>query len=46
MWDFKIQHTFDGMHCEKNLAINVIKTIIDEKDGKKVRQDLQALGIR
>jgi hypothetical protein len=33
------------MHCEKNLAINVLKTILGEKDTKKVRHDLQALGI-
>jgi hypothetical protein len=29
------------MHYEKNLAINVIKTIMGEKDGKKMWQDLQ-----
>jgi hypothetical protein len=36
---------FDVMHCEKNLAINVLKTILAEKDTKKVQHDLQALGI-
>ncbi len=34
------------MHCKKNLTVNVIKIIMGEKDGKKVRQDLQALGIQ
>jgi hypothetical protein len=38
----KIQHTFDVLHCEKNLAVNVINTIMGEKDGKKMWQDLQA----
>jgi hypothetical protein len=34
------------MHCEKNLGVNVIKTIVGEKDGRKVWQDLQVLGIQ
>jgi hypothetical protein len=34
------------MHCEKILAINIIKTILGEKDTKKVCRDLQALGVR
>jgi hypothetical protein len=34
------------MHCEKNMAINVLKTLLGEKDTKKVRHDLQACGIR
>jgi hypothetical protein len=34
------------MHCEKNLAVNIIKTIIGEKDTKKVCHDLQALGMQ
>jgi hypothetical protein len=33
------------MHCEKTLATNVIKTILGEKDKKKVREDLQVLGV-
>jgi hypothetical protein len=33
------------MHCEKNLVVNILKTIFVEKDTKKVRQDLQALGV-
>ncbi len=34
------------MHCEKNLAINVLKTSLGEKDTKKVWHDLQACDIR
>jgi hypothetical protein len=33
------------MHCEKNLAMNVLKTMLGEKDTKKVHQDLEGLGI-
>jgi hypothetical protein len=33
------------MHCEKNLAINIIKTILGENDTKKVHHDFQALGV-
>jgi len=40
-----VRHMFDVMHCEKKLAINVLKTILGEKDTKKVQHDLQALGI-
>jgi hypothetical protein len=29
---------------KKNMVINVIKTIMGEKDGRKMWQDLQALG--
>jgi hypothetical protein len=36
---------FDIMHCEKNSAINVLKTILGENNTKKVQHDLQALGI-
>jgi hypothetical protein len=32
------------MHCEKNLAINISKTILEEKDAKKIRNDMQDLG--
>jgi hypothetical protein len=41
-----IRHIFKVMHCEKNLAINIMKTILGEKDIKKVCQDLESLGIR
>ncbi len=40
-----IQHTFDVMHCEKNLAINVMKIVFGEKDNNKVHWDLESLGI-
>jgi hypothetical protein len=33
------------MHCEKNLAMNILKTILGEKDNKKIRSDLEELGI-
>jgi hypothetical protein len=33
------------MHCEKNLAMNILKTILGEKDNKKVRDDLHDLGV-
>jgi hypothetical protein len=33
------------MHCENNLAVNILKTILGEKDQKNVQQDLQALGV-
>jgi hypothetical protein len=41
-----IWHTFDVMHHEKNLAVNVMKTILGEKDTKKVCPDLETLGVR
>jgi hypothetical protein len=34
------------MHYEINLAVNIIKTILGEKDTKKVCRDLQAPGLR
>jgi hypothetical protein len=40
-----IQHSFDVMDCEKNLVVNIMKTIFGEKDIKKVCQDLESLGI-
>jgi hypothetical protein len=33
------------MHCEKNLDVNILKTILGEKDSRKVRNDLQDLGV-
>jgi hypothetical protein len=33
------------MHCEKNLAMNILKTILGEKNNKKIRSDLEELGI-
>ncbi len=40
-----MHHMFDVMHCEQNLAINVLKTILGEIDTKKVQHNIQALGI-
>jgi hypothetical protein len=40
-----IWHTFDVMHCEKNLAINVMKIVFGEKDNNKVHWNLENLGI-
>lgn len=34
------------MHYENNLAINVLKTLLGEKDTKKVWHDFQACGIQ
>jgi hypothetical protein len=33
------------MHCEKNLNVNILKTILGEKDSRKVINDLQDLGV-
>jgi hypothetical protein len=33
------------MHWYKNLAVNVLKTIFDEKGAKKVQHEFQALGV-
>ena len=44
----EIRNTLDIMHCEKNLAENILKTIcgFKEKDSVKVRRDMQREGIR
>jgi len=34
------------MHCGKNLAVNLIKIVFDEKESRKVYFDLQVLGVR
>jgi hypothetical protein len=44
--DLLIRYTLDVMHCEQNLAKNILKTITGEKDTVKVRRDLQRRGIR
>ena len=43
-----IRNTLDVMHCEKNFAENLLKTIcgFKEKDSVKVRRDMQREGIR
>jgi hypothetical protein len=40
-----IHHMVDVMHCEKKLAINVLKTIFGENYTKKVWHDFQAFSI-
>src|SRR6202022_3873704 len=39
-------HILDVMHCEKNIAENILKTTFGEKDSPSVRADMQARGIR
>lgn len=46
MQDLLIRHTLDVMHCEKNIAENVMKTIFGEKDTLGVRLDMKEAGIR
>ena len=46
MQDLLIRHTLDVMHCEKNIAENVMKTIFGEKDTIGVRLDMKEAGIR
>ena len=41
-----VRHVLDVMHCEKNLAENILKTVMGEKDTPAVRADMQARGIR
>jgi hypothetical protein len=33
------------MHFEKNLAVNILKTIVGEKNSRKFKNDLQDLGV-
>ena len=44
----EIRNSLDIMHCEKNFAENLIKTIcgVKEKDSVKVRRDIQREGTR
>ena len=44
--DLPVRHVLDVMHCEKNIAENILKTTFGEKDTPAVRVDLQARGIR
>ena len=46
MQDLLIRYTLDVMHCEQNVAKNILKTVTGEKDTVKVRRDLQRRGIR
>jgi hypothetical protein len=44
--DLPVRHVLDVMHCEKNIAENILKTTFGEKDSPAVRADLEARGIR
>jgi hypothetical protein len=44
--DLPVRHVLDVMHCEKNLAENILRTTFGEKDSPAVRADMQARGIR
>ena len=48
MQHLEIRNSLDIMHCEKNIAENLLKTIcgVKEKDSVKVRRDMQREGIR
>lgn len=48
MQHLEIRNTLDIMHCKKNFAENLLKTICSwkEKDSVKVRRDMQREGIR
>ena len=38
--DLHVRHVLDVMHCEKNIAENILKTTFGEKDTPAVRVDL------
>ena len=44
--DLPVRHVLDVMHCEKNIAENILKTTFGEKDSPSVRADMQAWGIQ
>ena len=46
MQDLPVRHVLDVMHCEKNLAENILRTTFGEKDSPAVRADMEARGIR
>ena len=41
-----VRHVLDVMHCEKNIANNIMKTAMGDKDFPAVRADIQARNIR
>jgi len=41
-----IRHILDTMHCEKNLAENLLKTVFGMKDGPAVREDMKEAGCK
>ena len=46
MQELLIRYTLDVMHCEQNVAKNILKTVTSHKNTVKVRQNLQCRGIR
>lgn len=42
--DLLIRHLLDVMHSEKNLSVNLMKTIFGQKNTAKVRQDMEVKG--
>ena len=40
------RHTFDAMHCKKNVCENLIRTLFGETDNAKSREDMRARRIR
>ena len=46
MQDLPVRHVLDVMHCEKNLAENILRTTFGEKDSPSVRADMAARGIK
>ena len=46
MQDLLVRHVLDVMHCEKNIAENILRTTFGEKDSPSVRADMEARGIR
>jgi hypothetical protein len=44
--DLLIQHTLDVMHCEKNIADSMLKTLYGEKNTIEARLDMKEAGIQ
>lgn len=45
MQDLLIRYTLDVMHCQKNIAENILRTLCGEKDTLEVRLDMKEVGI-
>ncbi|CAM6122643.1 unnamed protein product [Calypogeia fissa] len=46
-WDkLLINHCLDAMHCEKNIAHNLVQTIMGTKDTEGVRRDMKAMRVQ
>jgi Domain of unknown function (DUF4218) len=41
-----INHCLDAMHCEKNLAHNIVQTILGAKDTPSAREDMKDMEVR